>query len=176
MRPLDRVMTLMDWMVNEFTFGAPGALLAVLYLAPNSPPKKGVFKKRNPPDREAAIAGVRNAAWDLTQLSDLTAKVNAQAEHGVKRYIFATFDELLRTQAKLVFKYGTGDAPLTDLAEALSAWWPSGEARQLAKTLDLHLARVAAPGWAREVQLTYQTVVDLIRESEERVRRTVPRW
>jgi hypothetical protein len=112
--------------LSDFIFGAPGALLAMLYFALNSPPKKGGFKNRNSRDREVALAGIRNAAWDLTQLSDLTAKVNAQADRGMKRYIFATFDAHLLRQAKLIFKYGVGDAPLTDLADEDFCWCSCG--------------------------------------------------
>jgi hypothetical protein len=174
MKPLQRVLELMDWMAQHFTFGAPGALLAMLYLAPNSPPRKGVFKKRNSHDREAAIAGIRNAAWDLTQLSDLTAKINAQGEQGQTRYIFATFDEHLRLQASLILKYGTGLEPLAGLANALSAWWPKKEAVELAMALSRHLERVHAPEWKREVPLTYERVMSLICESEHRVRQPLP--
>ncbi|ALV07725.1 hypothetical protein [Roseateles depolymerans] len=173
--PLQRVKELMDWMVSDFTFGAPGALLAMVFLAPNSPPKKDVFKNRHSTDREAAIRGVRNAAWDLTQLSDFTAKVNAEGEEGQTRYLFATFDKHLRLQANLIFQYGTDLDSLSGLADALSAWWPRNDAIALSDALRRHLERVHAPGWRREVSLTYERVMELIRDGEERVRRAVGR-
>lgn len=61
-KPIDRVLALLDWMRDHFMFGGPAALLASVYFAPNSPPKKRVFKDKNSSDREKAIAGVRNAA------------------------------------------------------------------------------------------------------------------
>ena len=168
--PLSRVLSLMDWMASDFMFGAPGALLAMVYLAPNSSPKKRVFKDRNSADREAALAGVRNAAWDLTHLSDFIERVNKEGLTGKTRFIFASFDRHLLTMARLIFSHGTEESSEGGFTKALAAWWPEQDAARLNEALFGHLGRVAAPTWKREVELKFERIQALIREGEDRVR------
>jgi hypothetical protein len=55
--PVEKMITLLDWMANEFMFGAPALLFANRYFSPNRFRRmiKGLRKK-----------DIQNAAWDLT--------------------------------------------------------------------------------------------------------------
>lgn len=147
LRPIERVLRLLDWMRDDFMFGGPAAMLASVYFAPNSPPRRRVFKDKNSSDREAAIAGARNAAWDLTHLSEFVRKVNEAGPDGRPRYLFASFDRHLRLMAKLLFDCATEISADDALPKALSSWWSETDARRIAATIAGHLDRINSAEW-----------------------------
>jgi hypothetical protein len=147
LRPIERVLRLLDWMRDDFMFGGPAAMLASVYFAPNSPPRRRVFKDKNSSDREAAIAGARNAAWDLTHLSEFVRKVNEAGPDGRPRYLFASFDRHLRLMAKLLFDCATEISAADALPKALSSWWSETDARRIAATIAGHLDRINSAEW-----------------------------
>lgn len=121
---LERLLNLFDWMREDFMVAGPAALMACVYYAPNSPPRAGLFKNLRSPDRDRAINGIRNAAWDLTHLSDLVHRVN-EAEGGSNRLLFASFDEGLRNLARLLFASSSSDGLNPGrISDAISVWWP----------------------------------------------------
>ncbi|MEN3967499.1 hypothetical protein, partial [Mammaliicoccus sciuri] len=91
--------------------------------APNSPPRKGLLKQLKSPDRQRALDGVKNAAWDITHLSDFIKKVN-DAEGGDTRYLFASADKTLHKMAKFLFDFGANGVNVAPMIEGLAAWWP----------------------------------------------------
>lgn len=169
-KPIDRVLSLLDWMQNDFMFGGPAALLASVYFAPNSPPKKRVFKDKNAKDRERAIAGVRNAAWDLTQLSEFIRRVNECAEGEPTRYLFASFDKHLRLMARLAFSFGADTSAPDDLSAALSEWWPAGDAVLIARTIFCHIDRIQSSELKVKTTSNPDFIHDLIRAGEAFIR------
>ncbi|WP_127846954.1 hypothetical protein [Caulobacter sp. FWC26] len=89
--PADRARELMRWMFEDFMLAGSALAFALYYFAPHGP-KGGLMKGLRGRNREDAIAGVRNAAWDITQLSDFVQRVS-QSEQAKTRYFFATADE-----------------------------------------------------------------------------------
>ncbi len=174
LKPVARALTLMDWMATDFRFGASAALLSLVYLAPNSAPRKGAFKNNSSADREAALEGARNAAWDLTHLSEFVGRVNQQSEAGGStRYIFASFDKLLRRLARYAFDFGAEPGKPDLLATALSEWWPAGDASALSEALFGHLQRLSAPDWKQRDGLSVAELQQYVAEGEEKVRRLI---
>jgi hypothetical protein len=131
---LDRMLGLLSWMRNDFIIAGPAALLACIYFAPNSPPRRGLFKQLRSPNRLRAIHGVRNAAWDLTHLSEMIRKVN-EANGSQTRLLFVSFDEGLRILAGLLFTVSTEDFSEQLLIEALVPWWSKVHAERIATSL-----------------------------------------
>jgi len=131
---LDRMLKLLAWMRDDFVIAGPAALLACIYFAPNSAPRKGLFKQLRSPQRLRAIEGVRNAAWDLTHLSEMTRKVN-ETSGGSTRLIFASFDEGLRSLAVLLFTFSADDFSERILVQALTPYWSVAHAERIAKAL-----------------------------------------
>ena len=129
---LDRMLDLLLWMRNDFIIAGPAALLACIYFAPNSPPRKGLFKQLRSPNRLRAIDGVRNAAWDLTHLSELIRNVN-ETNGSQTRLLFASFDEGLRNLARLLFTFSAENFSEEHLVEALAPWWSRTQAKHIAK-------------------------------------------
>jgi hypothetical protein len=175
LRPIDRVLSLLDWMRDDFIFGGPAAMLASVYLAPNSPPKKRVFKDKNSPNRELALAGVRNAAWDLTHLSDFVRRVNEVGPEGKPRFLFASFDRHLRLMAKLLFDCATDRSGADALPKALAAWWSMADAERIAATIAGHLERINSPDWRAKTSHDPGFIEDLIGRGEQVVRSVVVR-
>ncbi|MEI9479460.1 MAG: hypothetical protein WCO26_23215 [Deltaproteobacteria bacterium] len=68
---------LFDWMYSQYVFLAPSTVLALCYFSPNGP-KKGLFKQIRSKDRERAIAGIKNATWDLTLIHQWLDMVRGQ--------------------------------------------------------------------------------------------------
>lgn len=131
---LERMLSLLTWMCDDFIIAGPAALLACVYFAPNSPPRKGLFKQLRSTNRQRAINGVQNAAWDLTHLSEMIKKVN-EANGTQTRLLFASFDEGLRTLAELAFIVSTKDLSVELLVEQLVSWWNKPQAELIGESL-----------------------------------------
>lgn len=136
----ERVLMLLDWMENEFIVAGPAALLACVYFAPNSPPRRGLLKQLRSADRERAIAGAKNAAWDVTHLSDFTRRLN-EATRGDTRYLFASLDNGLHVLASSLFEYGADGFQMAAVVDGLAKWWPAGDAQAIAERLNKLLMR-----------------------------------
>ncbi|MFC8752904.1 hypothetical protein ACN429_19765 [Pseudomonas oryzihabitans] len=139
---LDKALRLLDWMANELVFAGPAMMLAVIYLGTHSPGRKKVFKGKGSADRLAAIAGVKNAAWDITHLSDFVSRINQAASANKTQYLFATFDSHLKLMAKLLAQIGIQGASLAIMVQGLSQWWSLKEAEQIAQALLVQVDRV----------------------------------
>jgi hypothetical protein len=128
---LQCMLTLLEWMHNDFIVAGPAAMLASIYFAPNSPPRKGMLKQLRSPDRQRALDGVKNAAWDITHLSDFIKKVN-EAEGGSTRFLFASADKALHRMAKFLFEFSANGIQIERLISGLAVWWPLDQAEQIA--------------------------------------------
>lgn len=73
-----KMIELLDWMYHRWHFSAPATLLAMRALSHNPP--KNVFKNIGSPDRKKALAGVKNAAWDLVYITAWFERIKAQEE------------------------------------------------------------------------------------------------
>jgi hypothetical protein len=133
----DRIMKLLDWMLDDFFLAGPAFLWACVYFAPNSPPKKGFIKNIKAADREKAIKGIRNATWDVTHLSDFIARVQRPPKADT-RFILASLDVGLRTVAHMLLQKES----FSELAENLSRWWPERQARQICERYEDYVGRV----------------------------------
>ncbi|MFJ3449683.1 hypothetical protein ACIPM0_15890 [Pseudomonas sichuanensis] len=148
---VDKMLRLLDWMATGFIFGGPASLLAALFLATHSAPKKKVFKSRNSINRASALAGVRNAAWDVTHLSLFVERMNQCADGQNKRYIFASFDTHLRMTTELMLAVTTAHTEVSALATNLSNWWGDRDALRIAESLIAHLTRINREGFEPKV-------------------------
>ncbi|WP_141656712.1 hypothetical protein [Gulbenkiania indica] len=142
---LDRMLELLSWMRDDFMIAGPAALLACIYFAPNSPPRKGLFKHLRSPNRARAIEGVRNAAWDLTHLSETIRRVN-KANNSSIRLLFASFDAGLRRLAELLFTLAADEFSEGVLIDALVPYWNQAHAERIAKSLAELLAHIDDEG------------------------------
>jgi hypothetical protein len=75
-RPDKKIIELLDWMYHSWYFNAPATLLATQALSHDPP--KDVFKNIGSTDRKRALAGVKNAAWDLVYIIAWYEKIKTQ--------------------------------------------------------------------------------------------------
>lgn len=141
---LQRMLTLLDWMHKDFIVTGPAAMLACIYFAPNSPPRAGLLKRLHSPDRQRALDGVRNAAWDITHLSDFIKKVN-EADGSGTRYLLASSDRAMHIMAKFLFDFGADGIHVDPMVDSLSAWWPIEQATVVAERLARLIDEASAP-------------------------------
>jgi hypothetical protein len=130
-KPIERVLALLDWMLADFFLAGPAAIFASMYFSPNAA-KKRLMKFLRSADREKAIDGVRNAAWDMTYLSEFARRIEKEAD-GPGRFIFATGDRGLAEIAKLISIDAEPGDLVEELARQMSVWWSEREVPMLAR-------------------------------------------
>jgi hypothetical protein len=126
---LEKIMHLMNWMFSDFIWAGPALVFASLYFAPSAP-RKRMLKHLRSPIRGRAIAGVRNAAWDMTHLSEFLRLVYEQGSSR-KRYLLATSDKTMaRLCPALLYGDEVDDDRRAAVANRLAEWWsePAAEA------------------------------------------------
>lgn len=141
---LDRMLALLDWMHRDFIVAGPAAILAGIYFAPKSPPRKGLLKQLQSADRTRAIEGAKNAAWDITYLSDFVHRVN-EAAGGSTRYVFASLDRNLHYIARSLFDFGADGIREDNIVTELGKWWPQAHARAIAERMVELFASIGQP-------------------------------
>lgn len=161
-----KATALMEWMRDDFILAGPAAMLAFLYFAPNSPPRKGLLKGLRSNDRREALAGAKNAAWDITYLSDFARRINEDGDAGQTRYVFATFDKRLRDLARFVIgerrDMGAGES----LAHSFERWWPARDVGRIAELWASCRARTRSPDWWAQYGDRPDPVGELIAQGE----------
>jgi hypothetical protein len=133
MKPADRAIALLDWMVADFFVAGPAALFAIFYFAPQSP-RGGMIKHLRSDDRERAIAGVKNAAWDITYLSEFVRGIS-ESDFKTRRIVMATADRNLAQVASLLIpKVENNDAEASFYA-TFCKFWDKRSAKAIATKL-----------------------------------------
>lgn len=109
-----------------------GALtLAIHYLAPNST-RRRQLKGLKSPNRGRAIAGVRNAAWDLTLISEWVLRVGRQ-ESDARLVLLTSFDRSLHRLARSVVDLEGTSVDVEDRLRAdLMNLWGADAGKRLA--------------------------------------------
>ncbi len=157
---LDRLLTLLHWMVDDFIYAGPAGCFAAMYYSPTAP-RGGMIKQLRSADRERAIAGVKNAAWDITYISDFIRRVREQ-ENDEVWYILATADKNLALVASL-WSLGSDQA---EIARSYSQWWPEKDALTIADEL-IRIAKLVSQRPMRASQGFQESPVELFIESGE---------
>lgn len=120
--PIRRFEALVDWMVTDFILAGPAAILCMLFLSPTGE-RGGLVKGLRSPDRKRALAGVRNAAWDATYLSELTRRAQPDS-YEKARCILASADRALAGLAPLLLIDAEDPAEhRRELAMRIEDWW-----------------------------------------------------
>lgn len=168
MSPLDKMTSLLDWMRDDFLVAAPAAVFACFLFAPTSI-RAGALKGLRSTDRERAIAGVKNAAWDVTQVSELMRRASLQDEEGT-RYIFVTADRVLRLVADMAVRLSISMSNDRGLAGPLSDWWPRKEATIIGEHLRKNIALAAEIRPKFRVSFTSEQLDNMAAVGEEVIR------
>ncbi|NKJ02682.1 hypothetical protein [Novosphingobium sp. SG707] len=121
--PADKLIALLEWMNEDFLLAAPALIFAARYWAPNLP-RAGLIKYVRSPDRSRVLKGARNAAWDITYLSEFSRKVSKGVEKK-EQIVLATGDRLLAEIAPILLRGRESEERHPSLEETFSQWWPA---------------------------------------------------
>lgn len=131
--PLKRAEALVDWMLSDFFVAGPATIFAAMFLSPRAS-RAGMLKQLRSPNRRRALAGVRNATWDITHLSDFVRRATS-ADCADKRFVFATADKALAELARLLFVDSEHlDSFEQKLGGSIKPWW-DGDAATVARII-----------------------------------------
>ena len=125
-----RMSELIAWMYWDFLLGGPALVLAAHYLAPNAN-RKGLLKDLRASDREQALAGVRNAAWDLTILSEWIKYIGRQEPEGCLT-ILTSLDRSLHRLARAVAETDDDAGTSDHLRRVFTKLWGRDRGNRLA--------------------------------------------
>ncbi|SMC29385.1 hypothetical protein SAMN02745857_03801 [Andreprevotia lacus DSM 23236] len=164
--PLQRVLELLRWMHDDFILAGPAAMLACIYFAPFSPPRSGLFKSLRSLDRQRAINGVKNAAWDLTHISDFVRRISAE-RGGSTRYVLASGDAGLRAVARIVVPQTNETEQFEQCANVLAQWWPSEDAKQISLAAADYFSRGRDASWLEAHKHRPNLIADLTNQGEQ---------
>lgn len=121
-KPADKLMALLDWLKEDFLLASPALIFAARYWAPNLP-RAGLIKHIRAPDRSRVLKGARNAAWDITYLSEFIRKVR-EGVAKKEQLVLATGDRLLAEIAPILLRGRESEERHPNLEETFSQWWP----------------------------------------------------
>ncbi|GEM_PF-514879 len=132
--PYEKIMSLLEWLHRDYFFAGQVATMACIFFGPTNAPKSGLMKSLRSPNREKAIAGAKNAAWDALYFSYLNSQVN-KSSGASKRFIYASLDSRARLIARMGLAF-SGDGPHWDaIVSHLSPWWGTKQATAIADKL-----------------------------------------
>lgn len=163
---IQKVTRLLEWMRDDFILAGPAAMLAFLYFAPHSPPRKGLLKDLKGSNRQKTLAGAKNAAWDITYLSDFARRINEACDVQRSRYIFATFDKRLRDLARFVIGEYEEMSAHESLSKSFERWWPAKDAQRIADLWASCLMRTRTLDWWDQYKGRPDYVGELIDQGE----------
>jgi hypothetical protein len=163
-----KMASLLRWIYDEFLFSASGIVLAAYYLAPNSP-RKRLFKSLRSPDRDRAIAGVRNQTWDITLLTDW---IKALEETRTRNRItlLASLDRNLLKLATLLMNAKSSDPSNLGFGSAFCTIWGQSAGERLTKIAQEYWGDRDNPGRALNRSPKPTSISEMIAEGEKRLR------
>jgi hypothetical protein len=109
------------------------SILATLFFAPNYQ-RARILKNLYSADRNLAIDGVKNAAWDLTYLSALANMSEPKQTQSIS-FLFATADERLKEIGNYMYAAPAGD-PMEQYRAHLASWWSSRDIDRIMDALE----------------------------------------
>ena len=139
--PAERKMeSFLHWMHDEFFFGAAATMFAGVYL---SPKRTGdMMKKLRSRDRNKALLGVRNAAWDLMLISHWGKEVCEQNQTNTI-WLLCSRDVALKKIAKASLTHEFDEARVESiLRDFLTEFWGTRKAKRFVElSRQLHATR-----------------------------------
>ncbi|WP_025030630.1 hypothetical protein [Nitratireductor aquibiodomus] len=168
LKPVGKMAALLEWMERDFLIAAPAAVLAAYLFAPI--PKIGrAMKGIEAADRERAIAGIKNAAWDVTHISEVVRMAREHEKVG-NRYIFVTADRVLRLVADMVMRLSITLSAGDRLEGPLSTWWTKKQAKVIGDLLAQKVSMAAEIRPKYRVSFTRERLDEMTAEGEAKIR------
>jgi hypothetical protein len=93
----DRIRKFLDWTYGNWYMSAPATILAAMCFSGSTP--KGILKSLRDSNRDLALKGLRNCAWDLTYVTWWGELLKQQNQQNCL-YLFCSRDKALRRVAQ----------------------------------------------------------------------------
>jgi len=170
-RPESLMRRLIEWMYADFLIGAAAVQLASYYFAPGAP-RSGLLKALYSPDRQRAIEGVRNAAWDLTLVGEWLHRVRQSFENPAerRRWILCSLDRSIRRMADGLLSYEDPEDELSHLTDIFSRVWEPKASQRLAILLYEFQQTAANPNRYLNQDPKAEAIDAFIADGEQRIR------
>jgi hypothetical protein len=164
---------LFDWMYSQYLFLAPSTVLALCYFSPNGP-KKGLFKQIQSTDRERAIAGIKNATWDLTLIHEWLDMVRGQRTNNTIN-LLGSLDKKLHTIARSILAFTDSDTVVeTWRRQLFDSLWGIRTDTQLYSKILQHYKDAENPARLANRVHDQRPIDELILEGEQEIRKWCP--
>lgn len=172
LEPFERTLKLIQWMRDDFIIAGPAAVFACHYFAPTFP-RKRLLKGLRSQCRERALAGISNAAWDITYLSEFARSVNSAIGSNT-RYVFASLDDGLRRIGRTLSTLAREDSARDSMIEVLASWWPDVHAQAIADRFTEVTRQPRDSAWYEHQRNSPNAISELIDLGEARLRDWAP--
>jgi hypothetical protein len=141
-----QITELAKWMYEDFIIGGPALIFAVYYLTPNSK-RKGLLKNLRSNDRQRALDGIKNAAWDVTFLSDWILRISRQKEKNTLTILCSLDRNLIRLANMLAPRLIGQNSPeaARPPMQDLFAPWGDRLSKQVSEIIDQFLSTTDNP-------------------------------
>jgi hypothetical protein len=173
-----RMAEMLRWMYEDFFMGGPAVRLAVQYLAPGAD-RKGLLKWIESADREKAIAGLRNATWDLTLLSHFLEKIGEEQakEREEMLWLLCSLDNHVLSFARsMVGDYGEADpGGYNHMRHTFCKLWGLDSGSRLAQSFSDYRRAADNPNRQLHRDVPNHFIADLIARGEDLIRNWDPR-
>ena len=170
----DRMIMYLRWCYDEFFFSAGATVYGSLALAPSR--KARMFKSLKGTNEERAVRGIRNAAWDMTLISEWETRQGYL--HATRDcHLICSFDHVITDVASVVMSQGPNhEERLALLRERLISEWGESNGcglyedyEQMRRSLDGDSARPANQDrpldyWENKVSQLEDTVRGRLRQ------------
>jgi len=165
--PLTCALSFLDWVENESFSSITGSLFALAFLSPNRPTR--MIKDVSKPDSEKVLAGVRNAAWDLTYVSAWGRKARRATPRELS--FLCSNDKIVKAMARPIFVTDGQDAD-EELSLFLQKYWPKDAAAKLLAAMNNHQTRITSNTDQRRklVEARYREMSAAIERAESALR------
>ena len=161
--PAEKLHRLIDWSMSSGFFDGLATSFAIVFFGPNRAGR--MMKNVRSSSGRRCLAGVRNAAWDLTYLS---CWVNYATAPAPCLWIFGTGDRVLARVARAAIAGEDRSA-----VELFRENWPSDEAIDLSAHYTDAWKRVRdSSERGAELQERFEKLDDLVAEIEGRILQT----
>lgn len=173
--PEELVMRLFDWMYHDYLIGSVGVQLASHYFAPGAP-KKRLLKWINEPDREKALRGIRNAAWDLTLVSDWLRRLEPSITDPTikQRWILCSLDDSVKRMAENLVSFDDSDDDYILLKKGFEKIWKPEVAARIVDKLRDYIRNRSSPTRYLNQDPQAKAIEEFIAAGEECVRNWSP--
>ena len=137
--PQTAALAFLAWMENESFSSITSSLFVLAFLSPKPPAK--MIKGLSKPDPDKALAGIRNAAWDLTYVSAWGRRARRAAPRELS--FLCSNDKIVKTLARPIFVTNDQDAD-EELTLFLLKYWPKNKATKLLAAINDHQTRITS--------------------------------